>query len=266
MLNQTESYILGFLQTDGHFSKDNKRISIEISAKDIDILQKIRAYFNETKPLGGRTRNTNFMNNYKCVSFDTSKNAIVSIFRPFLPSGSKSLLIESPKHVEYSEIDYWRGIFDGDGSLGIKSKRNETYISLTTASEQLFIDLKAFIRNRFGWELNVRRNKRDNIYNITFVNHKAYKLAHLLYHENTIAIDRKYKLAVKVINFDYRSISQSKVRIFTREEDDIILKLDHKDAVTYFGTQYEDPPKLLGNTIACRRKCLKTLLKYELLK
>ena len=53
--------------------------------------------------------------------------------KKYVPVGKKSYIICPPKE-EFSEVDYWRGIIDGDGSLGIaKSLGNAPFLSVITA-------------------------------------------------------------------------------------------------------------------------------------
>jgi hypothetical protein len=270
VLNKIESYLLGFIQTDGHFNKkgEYRDITIELSHKDIDILNKINDYFNGGCSIYTRTRDTNFVKNYTSSTLRIKDKPFISKIEPFVPYGKKSLLIRAPENIEYSKPDYWRGIIDGDGSLGTRYDGIETFVALVTSSEWLFNDLCSFVMERFNWTITGSRNKRDGIYNIAFANYKAFAMASLLYGDGGISIVRKSISANDVINFDYQNISKSKLKTFTEQEDKIILEYPHKEALVRFRELYKtvELPSWFANTVACRRRLLKTLAQYGLLR
>ena len=100
----------------------------------------------------------------------------------------------TPPICEYDELSFWRGIIDGDGSLGYKSD-NSKFISLTTKSEELRNSFCKFLHNVTNKDYNPKRNKRDNIYNIGCCGTSAEKVVKKLYEsigENDIYLDRKF--------------------------------------------------------------------------
>lgn len=197
ILNENESYLLGFLQTDGHRNKNNC-YQLELSYKDIDILNKIKKYFNIKNPIKIRERITNFSNNkmYKFVSLYIPGIKIENL-NCFIPFGKKSEIISAPKNITYSEVDYWRGVIDGDGSVGIRNAG--PYISLNTSSDELYHDFNSFLMNFVGIKTNNKRNKRDNTYNVVICSTNAITLANLIYDNKCkLFLIRKKKLANKI--------------------------------------------------------------------
>jgi hypothetical protein len=92
------------------------------------------------------------------------KNFRQQINKLGVPYGKKSEIIEPPK-AKYSEIDYWRGIIDGDGSLGI-TKNNLPFISLVTASQNLAEAYVLFLEKNIGYKKKLNKNKKDGVYNL----------------------------------------------------------------------------------------------------
>lgn len=67
---------------------------------------------------------------------------------------------------------FWRGVIDGDGSLGF-TKDGLPFISLVTASEQLRNDYLKYIHPVTGKKFNPQRNVRDGVYNILILKENA---------------------------------------------------------------------------------------------
>lgn len=203
-MTNNESYIFGLLMTDGNLSLSDRnrgKVRLELSIKDKDIIDKLVELIPNST-FSERIRTTNFHNNYHSVIFRNSTIA----FRTFLiengfPTKNKTLNATVPTDA-YSEIDFWRGVIDGDGSLGI-TNNNKPYISLATKSEGLKNAYCLFLHNHFNIEKNVNRNKRDNIYNIMVIGDKAVDIAKLLYLSNdeSIHLNRKYQKALEMQNY-----------------------------------------------------------------
>lgn len=196
------SYLIGFIQTDGHLQKNTRnrgRLSIEISTKDYDILEKLQQIIPVNTTIYTRIRNTNFKNNVSSTTlnvFDHEfRNAIVAFGVPY---GKKSDII-SPPRLPYLENDYWRGIIDGDGSLGMTGKKIP-YISLVTASEDLYQSYKHWLQ-KYNINIDVNRNLRDSVYNITLFREKAQKIISILYYDQCICLNRKLIAAHEAINW-----------------------------------------------------------------
>ena len=197
------SYIFGFLQSDGHLASHKKsglkkgKLNIELSFKDKDILLLIQKHACVETSFSSRTRDTNFKENYKsCKLSFYSTEFREALHKLGMPIGKKSAVIAPPKS-EYSEIDYWRGIIDGDGSLGF-TKGGWPFISLNTSSDKLAIAYKNFILKITGRINNSNRNKRDNTYNIVETRELSQLICKKLYYNGCIGMKRKDKAANKI--------------------------------------------------------------------
>jgi len=227
-LDSNLSYLLGFIQTDGHRSKSTNAIYISLSYKDIDILSKIKEYLHIPNDIRIRIRDTNFKKQYKSCEFSFSWTYISEIIN-FIPSGEKSFMI-CPPPIEYSEIDYWRGVIDGDGSLGFRYGGRgtmEPYISLITKSDDLAIAFQEFVFKKYYSKNNSNKNKRDNCYNIALSNVNAQKVVNDLYYNNCFSLDRKIAKAKDITNF----IIDIKNRQYSRDDDIILLTFPFKIAL-----------------------------------
>ncbi|KKM82790.1 hypothetical protein LCGC14_1315880, partial [marine sediment metagenome] len=122
-------------------------------------------------------------------------------------------------------VDYWRGIIDGDGSLGITGK-NLPFLGLVTDSDNLAEQFVSFLKNITGKNKTLNRNKRDNIYNILISREDAQKVVKKLYYKDCICLDRKKNRAKEVMSWKRpkNMIKKTyKVREWGKKEEKFIL-------------------------------------------
>ena len=205
-MDKNESYIFGNLVTDGNLyltSRNRGRVQLEISKKDEDLVDKLLELVPFSNK-GSRKRKTNFSKSE--VEFVCFRNTKMEFRKKLIENGfpvkNKTLNASTPLG-EYEEISFWRGVIDGDGSVGITSK-NEPFVSLVTKSEFLKEKYLEFLYKNFGITKKLNRNKRDNVYNVVVKNKNAKDLANLLYNNDDIHLNRKYDKAMFILeNFQY---------------------------------------------------------------
>lgn len=204
ILNKEHAYIIGLLQSDGNLSeyKKNKgKITLELNKKDKDILEKISTFFDCYVSITERCRNIN-IKKYQYIS-NTVTLSIFDLntrnqFKKYLPPSKKSDIIKKPENI--IENDYWRGIIDGDGSLGF-TKNGLPFISLVTCSDELSEQYINYLTNIIGYKKETSKNKRDNAYNIMVTNEDSQKIISQLYYDKCLSIDRKYETAKQILNW-----------------------------------------------------------------
>lgn len=191
------AYMFGFLQADGHLSQQSRqrgRLTVEISARDIDLLRKFQELTPYNSSISERTRSTNFTETHNSVVWSLcSLEARTKLNELGLPYGRKSKTIAPPR-VEFSRRDYVRGVIDADGSVGF-TKPGMPFISLTTASTAIGAYLCLCAREITGTERNIKRNVRDGIYNICYWKEQAQALAAHLYYPGCLSLQRKQTAA-----------------------------------------------------------------------
>ena len=152
-INNTLSYLIGLFQTDGnqYKMKDGKKgkFVIELSSKDEDIIINIKDYISYNYSISKRNKDTIIKD--KKYNSDYIKLSVCDYeFRSFLyehgvPYGKKSKTIKPPLHIKNLSIkDYIRGLYDGDGSLGLTSN-GFPFISFTTDSDDIAEYLNKYI-------------------------------------------------------------------------------------------------------------------------
>lgn len=227
------SYILGFLQGDGHHGESTRnrgRIVIELNYGDIDILEKIQQiitpYINVK--LKSRIRDTNFKKCYSSVTLSVYDLEFREQIKKYIPVGSKSNIIEPPTTLpKFSKRDYIRGLVDADGSVGI-SKNNIPFISLCVSSEKIKEFLIQDIENITGVKKEINRNKRDNVYNIMLNNEQAVIYSNYLYQNTDLYLNRKYNIYLSLLKWTRNESIKKRenVKKWSLEEDLIVLNND----------------------------------------
>lgn len=222
-MNKVFSYFYGLVLTDGTITTSTRnrgKIQIELSIKDRDILDKLHKIFPESK-IRVRQRSTNFSQRHEsCIFSLYYKKYRDYFFMKGYPKYQKAINAKPPSG-DYSKCDFWRGVIDGDGSIG-QIKSGDPYISLITKSENLAKSYLNFLKEEFGIVKICNRNKRDDCYNITVKNEDAIKLGKFLYHESNLYLNRKYQSYQQ--NLDWkRTKNKSTRKHWTKEEDNFIL-------------------------------------------
>lgn len=222
MNTQEKSYIYGLLGTDGNLylqDRNRGRITLEVNIKDKDIVEKLYNSIPQSS-IKTRTRDTNFKDKYESISFiNYQLDFRTELINFGYPTVDKTNTISIPKQ-DYSERDFWRGVIDGDGSIGITAS-NEPFISLITKSENLKQYYCKMLFDNFNIVKVISRNKRDDVYNIVVKNENAIKLADFLYKDSFIYLERKYQKYLEVINWE-RTKKKVSRQMWTEKEIEFI--------------------------------------------
>lgn len=229
------AYLYGFIQTDGHLyetSRDRGKVSIEVSKQDEYILQAFKAIVPFYSSLTERERATNFSHSHTSVIwrvYDQRFRHLLELWG--LPKGCKSNLIKPPS-CSFSEVDYFRGLVDGDGSLGLTSK-GFPFLSLVTSSSPIACGYLKFINQITGKVKTTTRNTRDQVYNIAVYKEDAQILVKHLYYADCLALPRKLNKASEVLSWS-RPPSMKQVsnrKCWTPSEDQFIASHSVEESI-----------------------------------
>ncbi|MFI6939096.1 LAGLIDADG family homing endonuclease [Streptomyces sp. NPDC050418] len=228
------AYMFGFLQADGHLAQgpgQKGRLTAEINARDIHILRKFQRLTPFYSSISERVRATNFAEQHHSATWSLcSLEARTIINELGIPYGKKSLIIKPPC-AEFSQVDYVRGLFDADGSVGWTGK-GIPFISFTTASSSMAEYVCRFGREITGTQRNVRPNARDQVYVTTYFKEHAQQLAGHLYYPDCLALDHKKANAASIQTW----VRPADMRIapprrrWTETDDRELLRLNHPAA------------------------------------
>lgn len=254
------AYWVGFFQTDGNLYKDKRegknrgKFSISLSIRDKNIIYKLKKFIPVYCSISYRTQDTNFKKDYKSIVLTISDIRFRRMINELgVPYGKKSDIIKPPK-MPFSEIDYIRGLIDGDGSLGFEEGRGVPFISLTTDSEDIAQYYKKFILEKTGIIKRDNRNKRDKIYNIMLQSDGAVSIVKILYTPKCLCINRKYKAAKKIIGWERPKHWKVKIigQLWSKDQDLFITSHSISESIAFLKRS-----KSSIKTRLWRLKCLK---------
>ncbi|MEY9927635.1 hypothetical protein ABH926_002269 [Catenulispora sp. GP43] len=232
------SYMFGFLQTDGTLSQGKGlkgRVSVEIQRRDEPILHEFRRLTPYNSRVSRRTRTTNFKVGYESSVWTMcSLEGRLKLIELGFIVGRKSGLVAPPR-AEHSSPHYVRGLIDGDGSVGTTAK-GYPFVSFVTESAFLLDYVSDFVFEAVGCRHRVKRNARDGVFNIVFVNEPAVELARVLY-GGGIALERKQSAAESISAWTRPAgmRRRSETRRWTPEQDAVVLASSVADAAQILG-------------------------------
>lgn len=225
--NPFYAYLFGFAQTDGHLyeqSRNRGKLRIEIGEKDAEILERFQKLLPFNSSIRRRVRTTNFGANYESVIWTVCDKRFRDCLKDWgFPVGKKSEIIKPPC-ASYSPPDYFRGLLDGDGSLGLTAN-GFPFVSLVTSSPQIVGEYLNFIKRVTGKLKTSLPNSRDKIHNIAIYKEDAQALVKHIYYKNCLALPRKKRKAEEVSAWR-RPSTMKRIpnrKLWTIEEDDFIF-------------------------------------------
>lgn len=193
-----QSWVLGFWAADGCISiRENRAPSIFFSQKERDILEKICAEFewqgkiSLLKGTRGHCYNAGFTS-------QPIYDFMHSFFNCSLERKSNTLKWPSKLPVEYSR-DFCRGLVDGDGCIRIRYD-NVPMFSFASGSLSIATGFVQQIFSDIGIQLKVHKRK-SGVYISECGGTKAVCIAHYLYHNSELHLDRKYQIYLKMLGW-----------------------------------------------------------------
>ncbi|MGW4869162.1 LAGLIDADG family homing endonuclease [Streptomyces chartreusis] len=222
------AYMFGFLQADGHLQRgvgQKGKLSVEINARDVELLRKFQKLTPYYTSITERTRSTNFARAHNSAAWTLcSLKARTRLNELGLPYGRKSRTI-TPPNGEFSRHDYLRGVIDADGSVGYTS-RGLPFVSLTTASTAIAEYLSCYAKEVTGAQRTTKRNTRDGIYNVLYTMEPAQDLALDLYYPGCLSLERKFAAADSLADWTRPATMRAAytARRWSELEDRILLR------------------------------------------
>ena len=190
-----KAYWLGFLAADGcvYIRENNATILLNLNQKDINHLQKFKAFMNSTAEIIEYISTTGYSNSSPMAKFalNSKKMAYDLVDKGITPR--KSLTLNRPNISSEFYLPYILGYFDGDGSLS-KLQNEEYSLSFQGTKETL-----EWINEVLETDMKLEKryeNEKNSFYIRCGGNNKPYSILQKLYSSipAKICLERKYKI------------------------------------------------------------------------
>lgn len=186
------AYILGFLSADGTVSRNGNTIKIGLSSADRDFLKLIKDELDvESKILDYETSNGYLVSELKFTSQKIKqKLAEYNV----VPGKTETFTFPTNLSKKYW-IDFIRGYFDGDGSVGTAGPSAIRW-QICSHRPQVLETIVEFLFEEYGIpKVSIQKNKHGNsfLYTIQYSNNSTRKIFQILYTPNSLYLPRKFE-------------------------------------------------------------------------
>lgn len=179
--SEEKAYLLGWIASDGSISKSS--ITIAIENDDLNLLKNLRDIVCKEIPIKNKI-NTNLV--YFSIFSKKIIKDVCSLLK--IKPGKKSSTVNSPDLNEELQRHFWRGYFDGDGSISKPGNTNYPKASVSSNSPYIRDALKKFANK------NCSNSDKSNA--VYWDGNGCLDFLALLYENCNIYLSRKYNIYV----------------------------------------------------------------------
>lgn len=207
----TKAWLIGFLASDGTVRKDRNSIKIGLSAKDKEILEKIKVEVSIEREILEYTT----ANGFDIVELNWTSEQHKKDLAKFGVMPNKTYYETSLPTFENDNytLAYILGYFDGDGSISI-SQQGYLRFRLCCYTKTLLQDIADFFERKYSATYSLSKDPSRQMYELFISTTYAKNIFEDMYALNTLRLDRKYQkyLEYKTIHEASTSVTDEKVR------------------------------------------------------
>ena len=192
------AYILGFLAADGTVSRNGNRIKIGLSSVDRNFLELIKEELGVEKKIFDYETNNGYL--VSELEFNSQKIKQKLAEYNVVPGKTETFTFPTNLSKKYW-IDFIRGYFDGDGSVGTAGPSAIRW-QICSHRPQVLETIVEFLFEEYGVpKVSVQKNKHGNsfIYRIQYSNNSTRKIFQILYTPNSLYLPRKFEKFKSII-------------------------------------------------------------------
>lgn len=210
-LTDEAAYWAGMLITDGCITNSKRRqpaLCLELQSNDRAHLSKFLTFLGSNQPVRDYTRNKRGKQLFSSVMSIHSR-ILAQKLTEYGIVPRKTFKAYAVSVLE-TNVHFWRGCIDGDGSLHIKSSSKNSQcvpVIYLCGTKQLVTQFLSFISQQISTTVSITTDK--NIWRITFTGKVAEKVISLLYTAAPISLDRKQHRANRILEIAANGSKQS---------------------------------------------------------
>ena len=195
-LTKESLWLLGWFYSDGNVSKSKNGFNITVHSNDEEVLLKMQKIMDSNVNAIYRPKNRKIMVFYGCEP--TIHSDLISL--GCVPN--KSLIIRYPTFFT-EDCQHWsflRGILEGDGHIGFKSKARKPGLNCEFASGSLLFlqDIASVLRDKLQIETKIVERANSNSKKLIIMGGKSsvFKFLDCLYKDcpENLRLERKYQI------------------------------------------------------------------------
>jgi DNA-binding transcriptional regulator WhiA len=210
--NENKAYWLGFVSADGGINNQNTKkyrtpeysLRINLQGSDFEHLEKFSTEIQSNYPIRITERKSKDTGKilYTANLSIYSKKLINDLFKLGVTE-RKSFTLEPCCQISNDLLKhYWRGYFDGNGTIRYEKSNKSWHLSLV-GSEKIAIGFHNFISMFVANKAQVRKSR--NIYSIGYGgNHEVKDIWDILYNNSEIYLERKKILFDEMLKLDIK--------------------------------------------------------------
>lgn len=183
VLNNENSYYLGFLAADGTVRKDRNEIKIGLSAKDEYFLKDFQSKLNSEKEVHTYTNGKGF----ECSELIFTSFQIKQDIMKYGIVPNKTYIGISLKPIpEKFRLAFIKGFFDGDGSFSYNKNTKQAKVSFVSHTPEILEEIKLFFNSG-----NIYQDSRTLVYSLEFSTIPSLNIMKQFYELDTPFLKRK---------------------------------------------------------------------------
>lgn len=187
-----KAWVLGFLMADGSVRKDRNEIRINLSAVDVEILEKIKEEMNIERDIVTEITNQGY--SIATLSW-TSEQQKKDLAKFGIVPNKTYLPLHLPKLNNDSLIlAFILGYFDGDGCFTFTDKYCR--FRIVSYRNELLQEIGNFLKEKYQIKYSISQDNRK-LYELSI---SSIKVMEEMYSLNSIRLDRKYQKYLEYIN------------------------------------------------------------------
>lgn len=205
---KVKAYIYGLLLSDGSNNPDKSTVAISLQEEDVDLLERVRYEIGSTKPLEYLDYSKkddfgyHYKNQYRLLLFS---NKICDALERHGLVKNKSLILTFPHFDDFVMPDMIRGMWDGDGTLGLYNNK-KIGLSLT-ATEMFCFGLEEYLYDILNitschiYDASCHNGVTKCL--VIGKNSEKIKFLEWMYENAEIYLQRKYDKYLEILDYYY---------------------------------------------------------------